>query len=115
MLIKAVRIKTISYYIAGLLRDQGEKSINFFFHNGSFKRKSNKVWYSQAQIVTLPVMLANLGRAPPPAPQLQTWAPTPHKGLTYSMGDRPLYLVRSFQGFLLKGPTRITIRAKIRV
>ena len=35
--------------VTGLLSNQGEKSINFCFHNGSFKIKSIKVWYSKAQ------------------------------------------------------------------
>ena len=34
--------------LAGLLSNQGEKSINLFFHNGSSKEKSIKVWYSKA-------------------------------------------------------------------
>ena len=35
---------------AGLLSNQGEKKYKLLFHNGSFKKKSIKVWYSKAQL-----------------------------------------------------------------
>ena len=35
--------------VSGRLSNQREKSINFYFIKGSFKKKSIKVWYSKAQ------------------------------------------------------------------
>ena len=46
----------MSIALTGLLSNQGEKSINLFFHKGSFNEKKHynyTVWYSKAQINTL--------------------------------------------------------------
>ena len=42
----------VSEDYTGLLSNQGEKSINLFFHNGSVKKKTIRVWYSKAQYKT---------------------------------------------------------------
>ena len=36
---------------AGLLSNQGEKSINFYFIRVPLRKKSIKVWYSKAQFL----------------------------------------------------------------
>ena len=40
--------------ITGLLSDQGEKSINFYFIMVPLRKESIKVWYSKAQIKPKP-------------------------------------------------------------
>ena len=44
--------------VSGLLSNQGEKSINFYFIIVPFKKKSIKVWYSKAQVLGLGVSLS---------------------------------------------------------
>ena len=64
-MIVAVEARNLNIGIPGLLRNQGETSIDFYFIMVPLRKKYYKVWYSKAQILLPGTLVEQLSQIDP--------------------------------------------------